>query len=685
MKLCNSTLLTCLACLPIIGCSTTIKPNPQKTAQPIASITPKPLELQQKQGQFVLNSKTVINCLGHDSTLAEIADYLQDKLEFATGHRLNQTTASSIKSNTIHLTVDPALQTRDEGHILEITPKYVMITGKSPQALFHGIQSLLQLFPAEITRPAALNGEIFWNLPAVSVTDAPRFQYRGMHLDVARNFFDVDFIKKYIDYLAMYKMNTLHWHLTEDQGWRIEIKKYPKLTEIGAKRAASPLYGNRNQLDGKPHGPYFYTQEEVREIVKYAADRYITIIPEIELPGHAQAALASYPQLGCTGGPYEVWSRWGISPEVFCAGKETTFQFLTDVLDEVCSLFPSTYIHIGGDECPKDRWNNCPHCQQRMQDEHIKDAHHLQSYFIHRIEKHLNAKGRQIIGWDEILEGGLAPNATVMSWRGVNGGIAAANMGHDVVMTPTSHCYFDYYQGNPATEPEAIGGYLPLKKVYEFEPIPASLAKDKQHHIIGAQGNMWSEYMPTEAQCEYMLMPRMIALAEVVWSDKGQKNWVDFKVRLNDQLRRLDYMGVNYRKPSPPAPLKTFEGNGFTVKTNMSVYQNHLPTQVLDHNKTSFFWSSHPVNEDHQFIIVFDQPKSIHELTIVTGKENGNDRLQHGTLQLSTDGSAYGDAIDFKNGKAKAKTDHLVKSIKIQVTGEQAQWLIIRNLELNER
>jgi hexosaminidase len=363
-----------------------------------------------------------------------------------------------------------------------------------------------------------------------------------MHLDVGRHFFPVEFIKKYIDLLASYKLNTFHWHLTEDQGWRIEIKKYPRLTEIGSKRKDTTG-------DGTPYGG-FYTQEQIREVVKYANERFVAIVPEIEMPGHSLAALTAYPELSCTGGPFEVGTKWGVFEDVYCAGNEKTFNFLKDVLNEVIALFPGKYIHIGGDECPKNRWKVCAKCQRRMKVNNLKSEEELQSYFIRKIDRFLASKGRKLVGWDEILEGGLSKGAAVMSWRGTEGGIAAAKSGHDVVMTPTSHCYFDYYQGIPEKEPKAIGGFIPIDTVYLFEPVPPSLPVKQAKYILGAQGNVWTEYIADEKHAEYMVLPRLLAMSEVVWSDKNSRNFEDFKVRLEGHFPRLSTRGYNFRKPA---------------------------------------------------------------------------------------------------------------------------------------
>jgi len=421
----------------------------------------------------------------------------------------------------------------DEAYELSVYADSIIIAGKSDAGIFYGIQSLAQMLPVDWDKETSI--------PICEIKDYPRFPYRGMHLDVCRHFYSVDFVKKYIDLMARYKLNTFHWHLTEDQGWRIEIKKYPKLTEIGAWRMQlDTASGDSIRYGG------FYTQEQIKEVVAYAAKRYITIIPEIELPGHARAALAAYPEFSCTGKQLPVANTWGVFEHVYCAGNDATFDFLEDILDEVIELFPSTYIHIGGDECPKEAWKKCSKCQTRMKAEGLKNEHELQSYFIQRIEKYLLTKNRKIIGWDEILEGGLAPEATVMSWRGIQGGIAAAKQHHDVIMTPGTHCYFDHYQANPKYEPHAIGGYTTVKKVYSYEPIPDELNDKESKFILGAQANMWTEYIPSEHHLEYMLLPRMLALAEVDWTMPENKNWEDFNRRLQAQFSKFDREGTNY-------------------------------------------------------------------------------------------------------------------------------------------
>jgi hexosaminidase len=510
------------------------------------NVIPRPLHVEVSEGSFHLTPETLILV----ATGAEkVGKYLQDRLIPSTGYPLPiQPLPYEMNSlNGIYLKLDlSGEELGEEGYRLEVSPEWVVVSASDPAGLFYGVQTLRQLLHPQIEQRDLVRG-ISWEVPCMEIADRPRFGWRGMHLDVGRHMFPVEFVKKYIDLMALHKMNTFHWHLTEDQGWRIEIKKYPRLTEVGSKRAATPIPSNRRELDGEPYGGY-YTQEEVREVVAYAQDRFITVVPEIEMPGHSVAALAAYPELGCTGGPYEVRQYWGIAKDVYCAGNEKVYAFLEDVLTEVMELFPSEFIHIGGDECPKDRWEECEKCQAMIEKQGLEDEHELQSYFVTRMEKFLNSHGRRMIGWDEILEGGLAPNAAVMSWRGMDGGIEAASMGHDVVMSPTTHCYFDYYQSrNRKEEPPAIGNFLPLEKVYSLEPVPDALPQDKTHHILGAQGNLWTEYIPTSDQAEYMAFPRACALAEVVWTPAGKRDYADFLNRLPSLLEHLDGLDVNYR------------------------------------------------------------------------------------------------------------------------------------------
>ena len=502
------------------------------------NIVPYPNDVKMGKGYFELSSATKII---YGKGTEKLASYFKDQVTNLTGLSLKVELYSGknplLNKNNIQLFLNDETSFK-EGYTLLVSKTTIDLKAKESALLFNGIQTLLQLLPVKKSAKSI-------SIPQLFIKDSARFSYRGMHLDVSRHFFPVAFIKKYIDLLAMHKYNTFHWHLTDDQGWRIEIKKYPLLTQIGSCRDQT-LVGNygSNKYDGTKYCG-FYTQDQVKEIVQYATDRFITVIPEIEMPGHAVAALTSYPYLGCTKGPYKTMETWGISEDVFCAGNDSTYTFVEDVLKEVMELFPSKLIHIGGDECPKVRWKTCPVCQQKIKKENLKDEHELQSYFVKRIEKFVNSQGKNIIGWDEILEGGLAPNATVMSWRGTEGGIAAARQGNNVVMTPGSHCYFDHSQSNNE-DSITIGSYLPLEKVYEFEPVPAKLSADEAKRILGAQGNVWTEYMTNESKVEYMILPRIAALAEVLWSTTGKRDFANFEKRLPFILKRYKAMNYNY-------------------------------------------------------------------------------------------------------------------------------------------
>lgn len=505
-------------------------------AQNEVHIIPQPVQmhLRPHEKRFLLNGETkIVAAKNYRKEARYLAAALKTKYGISPGITTKKPASGFIMLDNVATMKEP------EGYGLNINSNEAYIQGVDNAGVFRGIQTLLQVIQEE-TGGA-------YTIPGMVVLDYPRFAYRGMHLDVARHFFPVSFVKKYIDYLATYKYNTFHWHLTEDQGWRIEIKKYPALTMYGAWRKGTiigryPGTGNTNT----EHGGY-YTQEEIKEVVAYAAERHITIIPEIEMPGHSSAALASYPKLGCTGGPYKVQETWGVFEEVFCAGNDETFNFLQDVLDEVIQLFPSKLIHIGGDECPKESWKKCIKCQARINNEGLKDEHELQSYFIRRIEKYLNARGRNIIGWDEILEGGLAPNATVMSWRGEDGGIEAAKQKHNVVMTPGSHCYFDHTQSR-FEDSVTIGGFTTIDKVYSYEPVPKELGAEFEQYILGAQANVWTEYMNNPRKVEYMIFPRMMALSEVLWTPKDKKDWAGFENRMVQHFGWLNKAGINYSK-----------------------------------------------------------------------------------------------------------------------------------------
>jgi len=496
------------------------------------AIIPIPQSVVVQDGKFVFNSETTLNA---DVSFYVSSDFLHSYIKDGTGIDLKT-------GSDIEFLKDPKLD--EEAYRLTVSKSKIRIEARTDKGAFYAVQTLRQLMPVSIEKG---KGPKQFELPILTIEDSPSFSYRGMHLDVGRHMYSVDFIKKYIDALAMLKMNTFHWHLTEDQGWRIEIKKYPKLQTIAAYRDETLVghYSDQpHQFDGKRYGGY-YSQEEIKEVVTYANNRFVTIIPEIEMPGHSQAAIAAYPELGCSGEQVEVAKKWGVFEEVYCP-SEATFQFLEDVIDELITLFPGKYIHIGGDEAPKTRWKNCKHCQELIKDKDLGDEHGLQSYFIARMERYINSKGKQIIGWDEILEGGLAPNATVMSWRGLSGAIEAAKSGHDVIMTPTSHCYFDYYQSENDNEPLAIGGYLPLEKVYNFNPIPDELSTEDSKFVLGVQGNIWTEYMPSVDQVEYMAFPRILAMSEVVWSHSTNKNYEEFLCRVAHMHTRLDALNINY-------------------------------------------------------------------------------------------------------------------------------------------
>lgn len=442
-----------------------------------------------------------------------------------------------------------------EEYNLDVTQRKVVVKSSDLNGAVYAIETIKQLLPVEIYKNSPAEN-VSWTIPCVKIHDKPRFAYRGLHMDPSRHFFEVDEVKRYIDIIVLHKMNTLHWHLTDDQGWRIEIRKYPKLTEIGAYRDKT-LIGHLNDDKGYDYTRYggFYTQDDIREVVEYAASKGVTVIPEIDLPGHMLAALAAYPEYGCTGGPYEVWGRWGVSEDVLCAGKEETFEFLEGVLTEVMELFPSEYIHIGGDESPKVRWEKCPACQARIKELGLKDGekysaeHYLQSYVTARVERFLNSHGRKIIGWDEILEGELAPGATVMSWRGVEGGLQAAKLGHDAIMTPSTHFYFDYCQSDtPENEPLGIGGYIPVEKCYSYEPFTPEMTDEEKGHILGVQANLWTEYIKTPEHLEYMLLPRAAALSEVQWCAPENKSYERFQKSMKHYADIYDALGYNYAK-----------------------------------------------------------------------------------------------------------------------------------------
>ncbi len=514
-------------------------------AEPAHDIVPIPEEVRSGDGRFVLDASTAIALADPADTEArDVVERWAEPLRRASGLALPFAGDGALR---IGVQGEAEGEGRPEGYRLTVGSSGVTVLGTDHAGLFYGLQTLSQLLPVGVADGArTATGPL--ELPSVRISDAPRFPYRGMHLDVARHFHGPESVKRYIDLLARYKLNRFHWHLTEDQGWRIQIDRYPRLTEVGAFRPETHVGHGRDEFrgDGTPHGG-FYTKDEIRDVVAYASERYVTIVPEIEMPGHSLAALAAYPELACTDGPFAVAMTWGVFEDIYCPSDET-FEFLQNVLAEVMELFPGELIHIGGDEAPKVRWEESELVQRLKEREGLADEDEVQSWFIRRIERFLNANGRRLIGWDEILDGGLAPNATVMSWRGTVGGVEAARQGHDVVMTPNSHLYFDYYQSeDQESEPFAIGGFLPLDTVYAYEPVPEELTPAEATHVLGAQANVWTEYMKTWDHVEYMVFPRLFALSEVVWSARARRDFGHFTARLDWHLDRLDALGANYR------------------------------------------------------------------------------------------------------------------------------------------
>jgi hexosaminidase len=643
--------LICLVFV-IVGCSAT---NAQES-----NIIPRPKNVSGYDANkfFPINPATLLVLEG--SNMNNAVSFFNDYLHRYYGFRL-KTVSNSSSGNTIRLNYEMMENPVPGAYRMEVNNKGVYIAGDNENGVFYGIQSLIQLLPlpspqVKQSKKLPINYQL--------IEDAPRFAYRGLHLDCSRHFWPVDFVKKYIDYIALHKMNYFHWHLTDDQGWRIEIKKYPKLTSIGGWRNGTiigryPGTGN----DGIRYGG-FYTQDQVKEIVAYAAKRYITVVPEIEMPGHSSAAIAAYPELSCFpdstteypkqcawSGPRKgkhVQQTWGVFDDVFCAGKENTFNFLENVMAEVLTLFPSQFIHVGGDECPKEHWKHCPACQQRMKENKLKDEHELQSYFIQRMEKYLNTKGRTLIGWDEILEGGLAPNAVVMSWRGEKGGIEAAKDKHNVIMTPGNPVYFDHTQ----TENEdsvVIGGYNPIEKVYAYEPVPKELSDKEEKYVLGAQANMWAEYFGNTRKVEYMLFPRLSALSEVLWSPKSDRNWQDFERRLPMQFKRYDVWKANYSKAYfdlKATVMPASDGNGVEWKLESTV-----PGTLIRYSKD--LSAGDPPNPPA--FHAYDQPVKIMKggnyngWTVIEGKRSGNILTQKFSFNKAT-----GKTITLKKDASKS-------------------------------
>jgi hexosaminidase len=589
-------------------------------------IVPKPSQVLIKTGVFQFSKDTKF--VANGDFQKDAATALISKFETAAGWR-PQITASAPVANFIQFKIDPNL--KNEAYILDVNQKSITITAKGNAGFIYGLESIRQLLPEAIESKYVVSSAK-WEIPSVTITDEPRFKWRGFMMDLSRHFFDKNYILATIDRLAMHKMNVLHLHLVDDQGWRIEIKRYPKLTEVGAWRVDQENTSWNARLTTNPDekGTYggFLTQEELKEIVKYAATKNIEVIPEIEMPAHVSSAIASYPELACFDQRIGVPSGglWPIT-DIYCAGKETTFEFLQNVLDEVMTIFPSKYIHIGGDEATKTNWAKCPHCQKRIKDEHLKDVGELQSYFVKRIEKYINSKGKKLIGWDEILEGGVNPSATIMSWRGEKIGAEAAEKGHDVIMTPESPCYLNFYQGPQNEEPLAFDAYNPLNKVYEFDPV-AAMTPAQASHVLGGQGNLWAEHIAGPKDSEYMLFPRLAALSETLWSTKESRNWNDFTTRLTSLLKRYDYLGINYAKS---AYLVTAVSNFDLAKKQINVtLKNEFPNpdiryvigdKTIDHHaikyvspiefkettvfKASLFQNDKPVGKTFTDTIIF--------------------------------------------------------------------------------
>lgn len=516
-------------------------------SQASVSIIPMPQKCVEKKGIFIINKETTIYLSDNNEETRNAVTLWNELMATAAGFQLE---VSSIprSSNVICCYINSSLP-NEEAYNLTVSTSSIRIEAKSAKGIFYAFQTLRQLMPSAIEQDTQVANDFEWKVPCVAIEDAPSFAYRGLMLDVCRHFMPKEMVKRYIDLMSFHKLNTFHWHLTDDQGWRIEIKKYPRLASIGGFRDKTIIGHAKNKpykWEVERYGG-FYTQEDIREIVTYAQKRFVEVIPEIEMPGHAVAALAAYPEYSCSGGPFEVEGRWGVFNDIFCT-KEATFEFMQNILDEVATLFPSTYIHIGGDEAPRIRWKHCVHCQQRMKQENLTKEAELQTYFVNRIEGYLSSKGKRIIGWDEIIEGGIPRRATVMSWRGEKGGIHAAKAGYDVIMSPNTHLYLNHYQLDPKTEPLAFGGFTPLEKVYSYYPVPDELTAEEAKHIKGVQGNLWTEYITSGKQVEYMVYPRAAALSEVAWSRKEEKDYENFYGRLLDIEKHYDAMNLNYCK-----------------------------------------------------------------------------------------------------------------------------------------
>ncbi|HXH60654.1 MAG TPA: beta-N-acetylhexosaminidase [Fimbriimonadaceae bacterium] len=638
------------------------------------AVIPRPVQIEPRDGQFPVRDITKIFA---EPGLENEASYLSDHLG---GMKVVVAKSADPIAGSILLTTQGSDQTLNrEGYVLDVTGRSVKLSSPKKAGVFRGIQTILQLL-----QPGDGGATV---VPAVHVRDYPRFQWRGMHLDVARHFFPVDAIKQYIDTLAFFKMNVFHWHLTDDQGWRIEIKKYPKLTEVSSWRDETlGRPGTNRPGDGIKYGG-FYTQDEIREIVDYAAKRHVTVVPEIEMPGHSVEVLAAYPDLACDTpdnllarekgeNPFAVSTTWGVKPDILCGGKDASLKFMEDVLDEVLDLFPSPFIHIGGDEAPKNRWKQCPTCQKRIADLGLKDEDELQSWFTQQIDNYLTSKGRRLVGWDEILQGGIADNATVMSWRGVNGGIAAARSGHDAVMTPNGYCYLDYYQSKQQGEPEAIGGLIDLAKAYSYEPVPAALSPDEAKHILGVQGNVWTEYIADVQQMEYMAWPRGAAIAEIGWTPPDLKDFNDFSARWDAVSHCLTEMGVNFFAPRDEKAVMPVN-----ITTTMTPLKDHPPVCAFDGDINSEFVTDSGVKAGDTFTLVFPETKSVKQIEFRFGPLG--EMLRGGAVEVSMDGLKWGSLGEFKGSHFTVATGlRRFRQLRLHITTDAPQRLVIREITL---
>ncbi len=594
-------------------------------------LIPKPNQINYHSETFDLTEKTVLVV-----EAAELLPGIEVFNERIANHSKSKLKVAESGSADSNITIKLNSNLSEEGYHLEIAKHSVIIEAATANGVFYALQTFLQMCPSDLLTEGGKR-EFNYSVTTATIDDSPQFPWRGMMLDVSRHFFTKEEVKELIDYLAFHKINVFHWHLVDDQGWRIEIKKYPKLTEVGAWRVDREHlpWSARPQMKEGEKATYggFYTQDEIKEVVEYAQKRFVTVVPEIEMPGHTTSSLAAYPEYSCTGGPFNVvpGGLWPIT-DIYCAGNDATFSFIEDVLTEVMDLFPSKYIHIGGDEANKAEWEKCPKCQARIKKEKLADEHALQSYFIKRIEKFLMANNRTLIGWDEILEGGLAPNATVMSWRGFAGGIEAANNGHNVIMSPTSHCYLDYYQGPMDAEPTAFNGYIPLQKVYDFNPIPAELSAENAKHILGGQGNLWTEQVPTKEHMQYMTFPRMAAMAEVLWTNQKNRNWDDFSKRIGQMIFTYDRMGLNYAKSMYTVHFESvFNAKNKTVAIELN-------TEVPDAEIHYTLDGSEPLLSSSKYTGAVDIDSSVEMVaaSFINGKKVGKDARVNFNLHLAT-------------------------------------------------